>query len=119
VANATQSVKQTLKTLEMTIRFGTSSWRAVIADEFTFAGVRRVTDAICTHFGAPSEGGLMTIGHDTRFLGEGFAAECAEIVAGNGFRALICADPTRTPVISNAIRSQNAVSGINFTPSEN
>lgn len=34
----------------MSIRFGTSGWRAVIADEFTFAGVRKVTEALCTHF---------------------------------------------------------------------
>ena len=35
----------------MAIRFGTSGWRAVIADDFTFAGVRQVTEAICAHFG--------------------------------------------------------------------
>ena len=29
---------------EMSIHFGTSGWRAVIADDFTFAGVRRVTE---------------------------------------------------------------------------
>jgi phosphomannomutase len=33
----------------MAIRFGTSGSRAVIADDFTFAGVRKVTEAICTH----------------------------------------------------------------------
>ncbi len=36
----------------MSIRFETSGWRAVIADEFTFAGVRKVTEGICTHFEA-------------------------------------------------------------------
>lgn len=35
----------------MSIRFGTSGWRAAIADEFTAAGMRQVTEAICTHFG--------------------------------------------------------------------
>ena len=57
----------------MSIRFGTSGWRAVIADEFTFAGVRTVTEAVCTHF----EGAALTdspniVGHDTRFLVERF-----------------------------------------------
>ena len=103
----------------MVIRFGTSGWRAVIADEFTFAGVRRVAEAICSQFESGSGGGLMVIGHDTRFLGERFAAQCAEVVADHGFSALLCTEPTPTPTISHAIRSQNAVCGINFTASHN
>lgn len=31
----------------MKIRFGTSGWRAIIADEFTYKNVRVVTEAIC------------------------------------------------------------------------
>jgi len=34
----------------MSISFGISGWRAVIADEFIFAGVRKVTEAVRTHF---------------------------------------------------------------------
>ena len=34
----------------MAIHFGTSGWRAVVADEFTFAAVGRVTAAICDEF---------------------------------------------------------------------
>ena len=53
---------------EMSIHFGTSGWRAVTADDFTFAGVRKVTEAICTHF---AEGGIpnksVIIGRDGRF----------------------------------------------------
>ena len=30
----------------MTIQFGTDGWRAVISDEFTFANVRHVAQAI-------------------------------------------------------------------------
>ncbi len=61
----------------------------------------------------------MIIGHDTRFMGERFAAQCAEVVADNGFSALLCTEPTPTPTISHAIRSENAVCGINFTASHN
>jgi phosphoglucomutase len=104
----------------MTIRFGTSGWRAVIADEFTFAGVRSVTSAICSHFGARrSERHLMIVGYDTRFLGERFAAECATVVSANAFRALLCDAPVPTPAISHVIRSKGAVCGINFTASHN
>ena len=104
----------------MSIRFGTSGWRAVIADDFTFAGVRKVTEAICTHFqNSSGANNPMVVGHDTRFLGERFAAECAGIVSTNGFRALLCTDPTPTPVISHAILTESAVCGINFTASHN
>ncbi len=104
----------------MSIRFGTSGWRAVIADEFTFAGVRTVTEAICRHFSAyenPSK--LMIVGHDTRFLGERFAAECADVITANGFRVLLCDSPVPTPALSHAIRTQKAICGINFTASHN
>ncbi|MCM3901585.1 MAG: phosphoglucomutase/phosphomannomutase family protein [Pyrinomonadaceae bacterium] len=104
----------------MSIRFGTSGWRAVIADEFTFAGVRTVTEAICAHFQSAAQANApIVVGHDTRFLGERFAAECAGIVSANGFRALLCTDPTPTPVISHAILTESAVCGINFTASHN
>ena len=54
---------------EMSIHFENSGWRPVIADYFTFAGVGKVTDAICTHF---AEGGIpnksVIIGHDRTLL---------------------------------------------------
>jgi len=102
----------------MTIHFGTSGWRAVIADEFTFAAVGRVTEAICSQF-ADEAGRPVIVAHDTRFLGEEFAAECAEIIVGQGFEALVCDGPTPTPTVSHAIRSRRAVCGINFTASHN
>ncbi|MDQ5845314.1 MAG: phosphoglucomutase/phosphomannomutase family protein [Acidobacteriota bacterium] len=104
----------------MAFRFGTSGWRAVIADEFTFAGVRSVTSAICTHFGSKtSAGNLMIVGYDTRFLGEEFAAECANVISANAFRALLCDAPVPTPAMSHLIRTKQAICGINFTASHN
>ncbi|HKO62654.1 MAG TPA: phosphoglucomutase/phosphomannomutase family protein [Pyrinomonadaceae bacterium] len=104
----------------MTIKFGTSGWRAVIADEFTFAGVRNVTTAICSHFESQnSTEKLMIVGYDTRFLGEKFAEECAHVISANAFRALLCDAPVPTPAISHVIRSKGAICGINFTASHN
>jgi phosphoglucomutase len=104
----------------MTIQFGTSGWRAVIADEFTFAGVRSVTGAICSHFGSrKAANDMMVVGYDTRFLGERFARECADVVSANDFQALLCDGPVPTPTLSHAIRTRNAICGINFTASHN
>jgi phosphoglucomutase len=102
----------------MAIHFGTSGWRAVIADDFTFAAVGRVTEAICASFADQTDKPVV-VAHDTRFLGEQFAAECAEIIEEQGFEVLLCDGPTPTPTVSHAIRSRQAVCGINFTASHN
>ena len=105
----------------MKIRFGTSGWRAVIADEFTFENVRCVTNAICGYLKRQDElkGRSLIIGHDTRFMGEQFAAVAANIASRKGFAVLRCTDPVPTPTVSHAIRSNNAAGAINFTASHN
>ena len=105
----------------MSIRFGTSGWRAIIADEFTFSNVRLVIESICGYLkeSLSDSGQTIIIGYDTRFMGEQFSQAAAEIAKRKGFRVLLCNHPTPTPTISHAIRSQGAVGGINFTASHN
>jgi phosphoglucomutase len=105
----------------MPIKFGTSGWRAIIADEFTFANVRIVTRSICSYLRASgvSGGASLVVSYDTRFLGEKFAAECVKEIAGNGLNAIFCDQPTPTPTISHTIRELGAAGGINFTASHN
>ncbi len=105
----------------MSIRFGTSGWRAIIADEFTFANVERVTRAVCGYLKTQPNGMSRTLimGHDSRFMGEKFSARSADLAAKSGFRVLLCTGPTPTPTISHAIRSQGACGGLNFTASHN
>jgi phosphoglucomutase len=105
----------------MPIKFGTSGWRAIIADEFTFANVRLVTRAICDYLRTSGvrEGASLVVSYDTRFLGEKFAAECVSELAGNGLNAIFCDQPTPTPTISHTIRERGAAGGINFTASHN
>lgn len=105
----------------MDIRFGTSGWRAVIADEFTFENVRKVVNAICSYLKTQEghEGGPIIVGHDSRFMGEKFSEFAAELMAGNGFHVLFCAGPTPTPTVSHAIRSRSALGALNFTASHN
>jgi len=83
----------------MAIRFGTSGWRAVIADEFTFQNVRNVTEAICGYLKTEGAGAgtKLIVGNDTRFMGEAFADVAGEIAARRGFRVLKCSHPA-TPV---------------------
>jgi len=105
----------------MSIRFGTSGWRAIIADDFTYENVQLVTEAICSYLKSnlsESEKTLI-VGHDSRFMGEKFAAVAADIAGRKGFHVLICENPTPTPTISHAIRIKKASGGINFTASHN
>lgn len=105
----------------MAIRFGTSGWRAIIADEFTFEKVEIVTKSICRYLkdSKSEENQTIVIGHDSRFMGEKFSEAAAEIAKDKGFKVLLCENPTPTPTISHTIRNNNAVGGINFTASHN
>lgn len=105
----------------MGIRFGTSGWRAIIADEFTFANVRAVTEAVCRYLTTEpaDEAPKLIVGHDTRFMGEQFADVAADIAARKGIQVLKCTGPVPTPTISHAIRSNGASGALNFTASHN
>jgi phosphoglucomutase len=104
------------------IRFGTSGWRGLISDTFTFANVELAAHAIALHLREnppPGANRLLIVGHDTRFLSREFATRCAEIVAGHGFEAWLTDRDAPTPVISHSIRHHNAAGGINITASHN
>lgn len=103
----------------MGITFGTSGWRAIIADEFTLENVRLVTRAIASVLNEESVGGNFIVGYDTRFLSERFAAVCAAEMGEYGFETYLTTRETPTPTISYAIRTKKARGGINFTASHN
>lgn len=102
------------------IKFGTSGWRGVIADDFTMSRVRAVTQAIADHIAAQ---GLkdkgMIVGYDTRFLSERFAEEAAAVLAANGIHTYLSNRDVPTPAISFEIIRRKAAGGINFTASHN
>jgi alpha-D-glucose phosphate-specific phosphoglucomutase len=112
----------------MTIQFGTDGWRAVISDEFTFANVRRVAQAIsevlrskCSPLedGECAEPPLTVVGFDTRFLSDRYAIAVSEVLAANGLRVALAKADAPTPVISYAIPQLGAVGGVMITASHN
>jgi alpha-D-glucose phosphate-specific phosphoglucomutase len=102
------------------IKFGTSGWRGILAEDFTLENVRIVTQAIADFLRAEnsSEQGLV-IGHDSRFFGERFARETARVLAGSKVPSFICKDDTPTPVIAYEIMRRGTAGAINFTASHN
>ncbi len=103
----------------MEIKFGTSGWRDIIADGFTFQNVRICTQAIADHLLAAGKTGGVVIGSDTRFLSTRFMETAARVLAANGIKAFLCVRDTPTPVISFEILRRKAAGGINFTASHN
>jgi alpha-D-glucose phosphate-specific phosphoglucomutase len=112
----------------MTIKFGTDGWRAVISDEFTFANVRHVAQAIAEVLiescPAGSDPGkppppCAVVGFDTRFLSDRYAIAMSEVLAGNGLRVSLAKADAPTPVISYAIPQLGAVGGVMITASHN
>jgi len=122
----------------MPIRFGTSGWRAVFADEFTFENVRKLTHVIAGHikenlefgFFSPDYGQnagpsmtsqppLVVIGYDTRFASEDFAREAAEVFAASGIRVFLADSETPTPALAWAVIERKAVGGVVITASHN
>jgi phosphomannomutase len=105
--------------MSTTIKFGTSGWRAIIADDFTFANVRLATAAIAEHVCSRNRNATVIVGHDTRFFAEEFTRTAAEILREYGIRVLVCDDPTPTPVIAYEIIRSKVDGAINFTASHN
>jgi phosphomannomutase len=128
----------------MQISFGTDGWRAVISDEFTFANVRRVAQAIAErtlsqfngkvgsqgaiHNGRepgvsidrfPADAPTLVVGFDTRFLSDRYAVAVAEVLAANGIRVWLAQADAPTPMISYAIVDKQATGGVMITASHN
>ncbi len=102
------------------IKFGTSGWRAVMAEEFTFVNVRRAVRGIARYVASQKpKGPKVIVGRDPRFLGETFCAMAAEILSAHGIAPLVIAEAAPTPAISYAVIQAKADGAINFTASHN
>ncbi len=102
------------------IRFGTSGWRAVMAEEFTFANVRRAVTGIARYVAAQKPAGARVIvARDPRFMGEDFVATAAEILAAHAITPLVVREPAPTPAIAFTIIREHTEGAINFTASHN
>ena len=105
----------------MAIRFGTDGWRAVIAEEFTFEAVARLTQALARVWRrrAGRQTPRAAVGYDRRFLSERFARLAAEVLAGNGFRVRLSREPCPTPALCVAARRPGSLGGVMITASHN
>ena len=105
------------------IKFGTSGWRGILAEDFTVANVRRALTGIARYVVAqPSvneKQHRVLVGRDPRFMGETFVALSVQILGQHGIKPLVIEEAAPTPAISFAILTMKTDGGINFTASHN
>jgi phosphomannomutase len=102
------------------IQFGTDGWRAIIADEFTFANVRACGEAVARNLiatGRADQG--LVVGFDTRFGSARFAQAVADVVNGFGISTYTFDVAAPTPACSFAVVDHSAANGVMITASHN
>src|SRR5271155_2725903 len=106
------------------IRFGTDGWRAIIAEEFTFANVTRAVYAMGlyireTYYRDGCTDVPVFIGYDTRFLADSFARHAAQILMDMGINAKLSVRDVPTPCIAWATQHGTTAGALQFTASHN
>ena len=103
------------------IRFGTSGWRGVMGEDFTFHNVRVVVQAAANYLKAKHGDAPVTVvvGYDTRFLSDRYALEAAKLLARNGIRVLLSERDAPSQALACQIIKRKCQGGINFTASFN
>jgi len=107
------------KSMSTAIKFGTSGWRAIVADEFTVANIRLAVAGIAEYVKTMPAPHRVLIGRDSRFLGESFVAEAARVLAAADVTPIVIPEAAPTPAIAYAVRTLKTCGSINFTASHN
>ena len=104
----------------MQIKFGTDGWRGVIAEDFTFANVRRVTLAIGRYVREEEDWrrGVL-VGYDRRWGSENFAQAAAETISSLDIPVLLSSSACPSPAISYMVLAEKAAGAILITASHN
>jgi phosphomannomutase len=102
------------------IKFGTDGWRGIIAEDFTYENVRKVTHAIARYViraERPERG--VVVGYDTRFGSQRFARVAAETLTAAGIPVALATEACPTPAVSLLVRLRGAAAGIQISASHN
>ncbi len=105
----------------MMIRFGTSGWRGLMGEEFTFHNVRVVVQAIANYLRAKFQGQPVSVavGYDTRFLSERYAEEAAKLLSKNEITVFLADRDAPSQALAFQVIRRCCHGAINFTASFN
>jgi phosphoglucomutase len=105
------------------LEFGTAGLRGIIGagtnriNQYT---VRKATQGLANYIKkCNSQKNCVAIAYDSRRFSKEFATEAALCLAANGVKAYIFESLRSTPELSFAVRTLNAIAGINITASHN
>ncbi|MEW6335773.1 MAG: hypothetical protein ACOY3Y_19525 [Acidobacteriota bacterium] len=101
------------------IHFGTSGWRGIVGQDFTFRNVRRVLDATVAVLDRRAVDGEVLVSYDTRLLSEKLAREAVAVITHHGRRATLADRDLPSPCLAHAVRERSAALGVMFTASHN
>lgn len=112
------------------IKFGTDGWRGVISDNFTFANVRRVAQAIAGYYISRSnlqaqssklqaKRVRIAVGYDTRFLSDKYALAVTEVLLKQGIKVILSDRAIPTPTLSFCVQQKKLTAGVMITASHN
>ncbi len=110
-----------MKDIKEQIKFGTDGWRGVISDNFTFANVAIVAQAICAWIKKEFKGKkhVVAVGYDARFLSREYAETVSCILAKNKIKVLLSDKYIATPALSYGVVNIKGVCGVMITASHN
>ena len=103
------------------IKFGTDGFRGIIAREFTFDTVERITNAISLYLKSLNlKEKTLIIGYDPRFMAIDFAKFSAELFKKAGFSVILSSKVVPTPVVAYCSKYYpDSIGAIMFTASHN
>lgn len=104
----------------MNIKFGTDGWRAIIAKDYTFENLKRVSLATGKYFLMhPHINNGVCVGYDTRFMSKQFAEYVADIFSSLGMRTFFSETFVPTPAVSMFVKKNSLAGGVMITASHN
>ncbi len=104
------------------LEFGTGGLRGVMgagSNRMNVYTVAAATQGLADYLNARFEHPSVAVAHDSRNNGELFCRTVAEVLAGNGVRALLYPRLEPTPALSFATRDLGCSAGVNVTASHN
>jgi len=101
------------------LRFGTSGWRGVLGEDFTYPRLRRVLHAVARWIREGQGGRRVVVAWDTRFQSAPMAEIAEAILRARGLDPLVARGPLPTPVAAHAVTRRRAAAGLVLTASHN
>lgn len=103
----------------MSIKFGTSGFRAPIGEGFTQENIQKIVQALAKIIKAEKSTKPVLIGYDRRFLSDRSAVWASEVLAGNKINVKLYTQPVPTPAVMFGVKNEDLDYGITITASHN